>query len=179
MQRHAWLAWMLPLVISGLTAGCSLDPADCPACQARLGDNGGQDTTELPAGELGGECLADGTCGEGLTCVDDVCTTDATTETLLIFHNNTGPMCMVALAWLEDAQEQYPTLVVEEHLTTDADEADLLDRLADPYPASEGVSTSFQYLPIIFFKGRAFSGFDDEVQATLEALLQPEGEEMS
>jgi hypothetical protein len=33
------------------------------------------------------------------------------------------------------------------------------------------VSTSFEYLPIVFFQEQAFSGFDDEIAAALQGLL--------
>jgi len=99
---------------------------------------------------------------------------DSTADTMLVFHNNSGPMCMAALRWMEDAQARYSTLVIEEHLTTAEDEADLLEQLAAVFATSEGVSTSFQYLPIFFFKGRAFSGFDAEVKEAMERLLAPQ-----
>jgi hypothetical protein len=164
------------LLIGGLLAGCTLDPANCPTCQARLG-GGGQTTPSFARGELGGACLIDGTCEEGLECLEDICMPDPAADTMLVFHNNSGPMCLAALRWMEESQAEHSALVIEEHLTTEEDEADLLDQLAGQFAASEGVSTSFEYLPVFFFKGRAFSGFDAEVEAALEALLQPEDEE--
>jgi hypothetical protein len=32
-------------------------------------------------------------------------------DTLLIFHNGTGPMCIEALAWLETMRTEHPDLV--------------------------------------------------------------------
>ena len=93
-------------------------------------------------------------------------------DTLLIFHNNTGPMCLDALDWLADVAETYPALTVEEHLTYESGEAALLLEYEEPYAGvSQGFSTSFQYLPIIFFQGEAFSGFDADVEQALEDLL--------
>ncbi|MBN1511599.1 MAG: hypothetical protein JXB13_06260 [Phycisphaerae bacterium] len=178
MFRRLCLTGMLTIAAFGLLIGCSLDPADCAVCRLRNGGSGQQDPPETPAGELGGECLPDGTCADGLVCADDTCVQDATADTLLIFHNNTGPMCLAALGWLEEAQADHGALIVEEHLTTESGERDLLHQLEDEYPASEGVSTTFGYLPIIFFKDRAFSGFNDEVEASLGALLGPEDAEM-
>lgn len=178
MFRHLCLTGMLAIAAFGLLVGCSLDPADCAVCQLQNGGNGGQDPTDVPAGELGGECLPDGTCADGLVCVDDTCVQDTTADTLLIFHNNTGPMCLAALGWLDEAQADHSALIVEEHLTTESGEMDLMHRLEDEYPGSEGVSTAFGYLPIIFFRDRAFSGFDDEVKASLDALLGPDDDEM-
>jgi hypothetical protein len=178
MFRRLCLTGMLTIAAFGLWVGCSLDPADCVICQLSNGGSGGQDPTGVPAGELGGACLADGTCADGLACVDDTCVQDTSSDTLLIFHNNAGPMCLAALEWLEEAQADHAALIVEEHLTTESGEIDLLHRLEDEYPGSEGVSTTFGYLPIIFFKDRAFSGFNDEVKAALDALVGPEDEEM-
>ncbi len=178
MFRRLCLAGMLATAAFGLLVGCSLDPADCAICQLRNGGSGGQDPTGVPAGELRGTCLADGTCADGLACVEDACVQDGTADTLLIFHNGGGPMCLAALEWLEEAQAGHAALIVEEHLTTDAGEIDLLHRLEDEYPGSEGVSATFGYLPIIFFQNRAFSGFNDEVKASLDALLGAEDEEM-
>ena len=96
---------------------------------------------------------------------------------LLIFHNNSGPMCLAALEWLASVRSEYPTLVIEEHLTYEIGEGGLLAELETQYQSSQGVSTSFAYLPIVFFRGQAFSGFDDEViRALQELLLSAEGE---
>ena len=93
-------------------------------------------------------------------------------DILLIFHNNTGPMCLDALDWLADVAETYPALTIEEHLTYESGEAARLLEYEEPYAGvSQGVSTSFQYLPIIFFQGQAFSGFDADVEQALENLL--------
>lgn len=92
-------------------------------------------------------------------------------DTLAIFHNGTGPMCMEALAWLDTVEAEYPNLVVEEYLTTDPAGLDLFRQVAEEYGQSQGVSTSFGYLPVIIFRGQAFSGFNADIQADLEALV--------
>ncbi|HOO17941.1 MAG: hypothetical protein KBH81_08400 [Phycisphaerae bacterium] len=92
-------------------------------------------------------------------------------EAIVIFHNNSGSMCLAALNWLADIASEHPALVVEEHLTYQAGERALLRRFESRYNASEGVSGNFEYLPIIFFQGHAFSGFDAEVGQELEALM--------
>ncbi len=178
MFRRSCLMGLLTLAIPGLLVGCSLDPANCPICQPPSGGNSGPDPTDVPSGESGGPCLPDETCDDGLTCVDDTCVPEPTATTLLIFHNNTGPMCLAALRWMEDAQARYPALVVEEHLTTEPGKMDLLRQLEGTYSGSEGVSTTFGYLPIIFFEDRAFSGFNGEVQTALESLLALEDAEL-
>ena len=92
-------------------------------------------------------------------------------ETLLIFHNGTGPMCIEALAWLATMRSAHPDLAVEEHLTTDAAGLALFGQLKSQYGQSQGISTSFGYLPVIFFGGQAFSGFNDEVKQSLAGLI--------
>jgi ABC-type glycerol-3-phosphate transport system substrate-binding protein len=92
-------------------------------------------------------------------------------DTLAVFHNNSGPMCLDALEWLADVQAAHPTLAVEVRLTYEPGATDRLLQFTALYGVSQGVSTSFEYLPIIFFQGQAFSGFDDEIAAALEALL--------
>lgn len=92
-------------------------------------------------------------------------------RTLLIFHNDSGPMCREALAWLEVMRSVHPTLVVEEHLTTSPAGLALFEQMRAQYTASRGVSTGFGYLPVIFFEGQAFSGFNDEVKQALTELM--------
>jgi hypothetical protein len=90
---------------------------------------------------------------------------------MLVFHNNSGAMCLEALAWIEQLQAQYPALQVEERLTTEPAELALLTRLRDEFPRSSGVSSQFFYLPIIFYQDQAYSGFNEQVAAALEALV--------
>jgi hypothetical protein len=78
---------------------------------------------------------------------------------IVMFHNGQGPMCQEAIAFLSALD--YP---VEEHLTGERDFYRLLDRYRVQHVRSEGVSTSFEYFPIIFIKDRAFSGFNAEIQ---------------
>jgi len=92
-------------------------------------------------------------------------------DTLVVFHNNSGPMCLDALDWLADVQAAHPDLAVEVRLTYESGETDRLLQFTTLYGVSQGVSTSFEYLPIIFFRGQAFSGFDAEIADALEALL--------
>jgi hypothetical protein len=93
-------------------------------------------------------------------------------DTLVIFHNGSGPMCLEATDWLATIQPEHPDLVVEEHLTTNPANLLLLAQMKPLYGQSQGVSTTFAYLPIIFFKGQAFSGFNDEVKNALTALIE-------
>lgn len=84
-------------------------------------------------------------------------------ETLVMFHNGRGPMCHDAQAFL--AGLGYP---VEEHLVGEKNFHGLLDRYRIQIPNSEGVSAAYEYFPIIFLKGRAFSGFDETVRSAIE-----------
>lgn len=93
-------------------------------------------------------------------------------NTLLIFHNGTGPMCIEALDWLAAMQAERPALVVEQRLTTDLNSLLLLEQLKAEYGQSQGVSTTFGYLPLIFFRGQAFSGFNDEIEQSLAGLIR-------
>lgn len=93
------------------------------------------------------------------------------TDTLVIFHNGAGTMCLDALAWLETAKAEYPNLRVEEHLTTQQASVDLLREMKAEYDGSQGVSATFGYLPIVFYHGQAFSGFNDAVESSLAALM--------
>ena len=92
-------------------------------------------------------------------------------DTLMIFHNGTGPMCIEALAWLNTMQTEYPDLVVEEHLITNLANRALLEQLKTLHGQSQGVSTTFGFLPIVFFQGQAFSGLNDEVKQSLAELI--------
>ena len=100
-------------------------------------------------------------------------------DTLAIFHNGSGPMCLEALAWLETMQAEHPDLVVEEYLTTNVANLATLSELKSQYGQSQGLSTTFGYLPIIFFAGQAFSGFNEDVQTALGALIEVAGEPSS
>lgn len=152
------------IVFLGAWTGCAAPP---------LPGNGSGGVLP-PNGALDGACLSDGTCAPGLVCSNGICTIEPAELRLLIFHNNSGPMCLAALAWLEDFQHTQPALVVEQHLTTEPAGRELLLAMQAQYPGSEGVSDSFAYLPIIFFQGHAYSGFNNEMAQSLEALCEPE-----
>ncbi|HOA73760.1 MAG TPA: hypothetical protein PL151_03000 [Phycisphaerae bacterium] len=92
-------------------------------------------------------------------------------NTLVIFHNASGPMCLDALAWLDSIESQHTGLAVKEYLTTVPANVALLNEMMAEYGTSQGVSTTFGYLPIIFYRDQAFSGFDDSVRTALATLL--------
>jgi glutaredoxin len=83
-----------------------------------------------------------------------------------MFHNGSGPMCLEAIDFLEENDIEYT-----EYLTTDENFEERLEEYKEEYgETSEGVSNSYGYYPMIFYKGRSFSGFNDEIATILENL---------
>jgi hypothetical protein len=80
-------------------------------------------------------------------------------DTLVMFHNGTGPMCIEAIEFFEDNSIEY-----EEYLTIDEGFDETLSEFKEEYGnVSEGESSSFGYYPMIFYKDKAFSGFNEEI----------------
>lgn len=92
-------------------------------------------------------------------------------EKLVVFHNGSGLMCLQFLDWLDSVRSEYSELVVEEHLTYEPGTIELLNQMKAQVEHSQGVSTTFGFLPIIFFQGQAFSGFNEDIKGTLAALI--------
>lgn len=90
-----------------------------------------------------------------------------TTDKVVIFHNNTGSMCLDALAFFKAENITY-----EQHLNTDSDYLSILQTYKTSYPSSEGVSTDYGYYPYIFVKGKAFSGFNNEIKQEVLNVLK-------
>ena len=86
---------------------------------------------------------------------------------LVMFHNNRGPMCIAQLDFLEEMKHECPSLVIEEYLTTEPGTISVLFKLESRYGRSEGVSTTFEYLPITFVNDHAYSGFNSFVRGRL------------
>ncbi|HUU83961.1 MAG TPA: hypothetical protein VM243_10705 [Phycisphaerae bacterium] len=144
------------------------------------GEGEGEEEGEGPdEGEGGGETEGDGEAesegegegDEGDEEGEEESEGDDDGNTFVMFHNNSGPMCLEALDWLDGVKPEHPTLVVEEHLTYEAGEIELLLKLEAQFQTSQGVSTSFEYLPIVFYEGQAFSGFNDEIAEAMEDLM--------
>lgn len=87
-------------------------------------------------------------------------------DKLVMFHNGKGPMCLAAMAFI--AGLDYP---VEEHLVDERNFLPMLAAYMANFAQSEGVSRDFGLFPVIFIEGRAFSGFDDAVQAAIQAEI--------
>lgn len=85
---------------------------------------------------------------------------------IVMFHNGLGPMCRDAKAFLDGLDHP-----VEEHLVGERNFLTLLERHRARFPESEGISSSYEYFPIIFLEDRAFSGFDAEVRKAIEAEI--------
>ncbi|HQF36407.1 MAG TPA: polysaccharide deacetylase family protein, partial [Candidatus Dojkabacteria bacterium] len=81
-----------------------------------------------------------------------------TNNKVVVFHNNTGPMCLEMLEFFNQNDIEY-----EEHLNIEEEFTTLLRSYKADFTESEGVSTSFGYYPMIFVGDRAFSGFDSTV----------------
>ena len=90
---------------------------------------------------------------------------------LIMIHNNKGPMCLQQLEFL-DTIEKCPSLMIEEYFTYNAGTYELLSQLTSQFKASEGISASFEYLPITFINNHAYSGFNDEVKEKLKADIK-------
>mgnify|MGYP006282292411 CR=1 FL=1 len=125
---------------------------------------GEKDISEEHCGEKGEPCC-NGSCGEHLGCLNGSCV-----MRVLMFHNNAGPMCLRQLDFLDEmgAGESF---VLEEHYTFEPGTRDLMDETKEKFDSSEGYSENFGYLPVTFVGGRAFSGFDENVEKELELLL--------
>lgn len=87
-------------------------------------------------------------------------------SSVVIFHNNTGSMCIDALEFFDENNIEY-----EEHLTTDSDFTDVLKTFKAEFPTSEGESMNYGYYPFIFVGGKSFSGFNKEISTEILELL--------
>lgn len=83
---------------------------------------------------------------------------DLETADLVMFHNGQGEMCVEAIQFFKEHHIEY-----KEHLNTEAEFRDLLNQYQADYPVSIGESENYQYLPIIFYEGKAYSGFNAQV----------------
>lgn len=92
--------------------------------------------------------------------------TNVQENTLVIFHNNTGSMCLEALAFLKKNNIDYV-----EHLNTDSDYSQILSTYKYKVPTSEGYSTTFGYFPMIFIGEKAYSGFNNEIGREILQIL--------
>ena len=87
-------------------------------------------------------------------------------DELTVFHNGQGPMCLEFLEFLDEYNLEY-----EEHLNTDTDFVSQLNAHKVDNPKSEGISETYGYYPIIFVGGRAFSGFDQDIENGIKDIL--------
>jgi hypothetical protein len=128
-----------------------------------------QYTTPKPEIPLDQEEEVDNPCAVIETSEDTDDTSESSNieeEELVMFHNGTGPMCIDAIEFFEENDIDYT-----EYLTTEEDFGEKLEEYKGEYGySSEGVSTSFGYYPMIFYKGRAFSGFNDTIGEEILSL---------
>lgn len=85
---------------------------------------------------------------------------------IIIFHNGVGTMCIEALAFFEEKGYEYT-----QYLDKDDDFNSKLSEYRSTFTSSEGFSDKFGYYPIIFVEGRAFSGFNADVQSAIESIM--------
>jgi len=122
--------------------------------------------TPHPAVPLDQEANIDNPCAvEDIT--KEVVDNEKENSEIVIFHNGTGTMCMEALSFLRTQGYEYT-----EYLNTDEDFSIKINEYKADFEKSEGVSETFSYYPIIFIKGRAFSGFNQTVQESIENLMK-------
>lgn len=93
---------------------------------------------------------------EGEVSVDD----------MIVFWNENGAMCIDLKQFLNE--KNYPFIA---YSPGDEGFSSTLSSYTQSFSRSEGISASFGYYPIIFFKGHAFSGFNDEIKEKLEDLI--------
>ncbi len=89
-------------------------------------------------------------------------------DVIIMIHNNKGPMCLDQLDFLDRMKRKYPSIMLEEHYTYDEGTSNIMYGLKQKHAESIGVSRSYGYLPITFFNDKAYSGFNDAVEAGLE-----------
>ena len=94
-------------------------------------------------------------------------TTSITDKEVVVFHNNTGSMCLEMVNFFKENNIEYI-----EHLTTDTDFGTQLNAYKGNVSKSEGISDSYDYYPIIFVGGRAFSGFNEEIGEEILKILE-------
>jgi hypothetical protein len=116
-------------------------------------------------GKKGQACCGNGSCDTGLDCVNGTCK-----MVLTMFHNNAGPMCLEQLEFLDELKQEHPHLEVKEYYTFEEGTYQVMSSMKTGFTESEGYSKNFGYLPITFFKGRAFSGFNEHVEESLTQL---------
>lgn len=85
---------------------------------------------------------------------------------IVIFHNGNGTMCIEALEFFKEKGYEFT-----QYLDTQDDFNSLLSEYRYTFTSSEGFSSNFGYYPIIFIEGRAFSGFNEQVQSEIEIIM--------
>lgn len=87
-------------------------------------------------------------------------------EKIVVFENGYGQMCLDLKEYLEVKDYAYT-----DYLTSDVDFYNKLEEYKKNFKKSEGVSSRFEYYPIIFIGDKAFSGFNNEMKVKIEEVL--------
>jgi hypothetical protein len=125
-----------------------------------------QYTTPKPEIPLDQEIGVDNPCAVVEVEEEQSQSIEVETDQLVMFHNGQGSMCLEAIDFLEENNIEYT-----EYLTTDDNFSEMLGVYKEEYGSeSEGVSTNYGYYPMIFYKDRAFSGFNEDIADTILSL---------
>jgi hypothetical protein len=125
-----------------------------------------QYTTPHPEMPLEQEIGVDNPCAVVETSEETSESTEIEKDELVMFHNGSGPMCLDAIEFFEANDIEYT-----EYLTTDENFNDMLEEYKEEYgDTSEGVSETYGYYPMIFYKDKSFSGFNDEIGSAILSL---------
>jgi hypothetical protein len=60
---------------------------------------------------------------------------------------------------------------IEQHLNYEEDFYPIFNSYRNDFEKSEGVSESFGYYPMIFVKGRVFSGFNEDIGEEIKNII--------
>lgn len=87
-------------------------------------------------------------------------------EEVVVFHNNTGPMCIEALNFFSENN-----IKIKQYINTENDYYKMLGVYQKKVPISQGFSNDFQYFPFIFVGDKAYSGFSQQIGDEILDLL--------
>jgi len=91
---------------------------------------------------------------------------EKTGEKIVVFHNDQGSMCLDFLNFAETIDYK-----IEQHLNHEEDFYPIFNSYRNDFEKSEGVSESFGYYPMIFVKGRVFSGFNEDIGEEIKNII--------
>ncbi len=87
-------------------------------------------------------------------------------NSLVVFHNGKGPMCLDFLNFVKDID--FP---VEQHIEGEDNFNEEFTSYKNRFASSQGVSKTFSYYPLIFLGDNAYSGFDEDIKSDLQKQI--------